>query len=106
MSADSIGGEESNGNPEGRDGAGARASAIADLPSNATQPGGPRQGTDEQGSKQQGTGSRDAKAPKPSDRLPAAGPHADPALMNPDATPGTGALTPPGEHDDTDSTSS
>lgn len=34
-----------------------------------------------------------------------AGPHADPALINPDATPGTGALTPPGEHDDVDSTS-
>src|SRR5215212_3850475 len=49
---------------------------------------------------------RDAKAPKPSDRLPAAGPHADPALTNPDATPGTGALTPPGQHDDSDSTSS
>ena len=27
---------------------------------------------------------------------PAAGPHADPALTNPDATPGTGALPPVG----------
>ena len=38
--------------------------------------------------------------------MPPAGPHADPALTNPDATPGTGALAPPGEHGDTDSTSS
>ena len=37
--------------------------------------------------------------------LPPAGPHADPALTNPDATPGTGALTPAGGHDDVDSTS-
>lgn len=44
--------------------------------------------------------------PKPSDRQPLAGAHADPALINPDATPGTGALTPPGGHDDVDSTSS
>jgi len=32
--------------------------------------------------------------------MPAAGPHADPRLMNPDATPGTGALPPIGESDD------
>ena len=75
-----------------------QAAAIADLPSNATQPGGPPKGTEE-------PGDSDAKGPKPSDRLPPAGPHADPALMNPDATPGTGALTPPGEHGDSDSTS-
>jgi hypothetical protein len=37
--------------------------------------------------------------------LPPAGPHADPALTNPDATPGTGALPPAGGHDDVDSTS-
>jgi len=36
---------------------------------------------------------------------PLAGSHADPHLTNPDATPGTGALTPPGGHDDIDSTS-
>ena len=30
--------------------------------------------------------------PKPSDRLPSAGPHADPSLMNEDATPGAGSL--------------
>jgi len=36
-------------------------------------------------------------------KMPSAGPHADPALMNPDATPGTGALTPPGANDETDS---
>jgi len=51
-------------------------------------------------------GSSDADAPPPSDRLPPAGPHADPALMNDSATPGTGALTPVGGHDDVDSTSS
>jgi hypothetical protein len=44
-------------------------------------------------------------APAPSDRLPPAGPHADPKLVNPDATPGSGTLTPPGRHGDTDSTS-
>jgi hypothetical protein len=43
--------------------------------------------------------------PQPSDNLPPAGPHADPALTNPDATPGTGALPPAGGHDDVDSTS-
>lgn len=43
--------------------------------------------------------------PEPGD-LPAAGPHADPSLINEDATPGTGALPPAGEHDGLDSTSS
>ena len=51
-------------------------------------------------------GNSTADAPVPSDRLPPAGPHADPALMNDMATPGTGALTPVGGHDDVDSTSS
>ena len=49
-------------------------------------------------------GSHD-RGPKPSDSQPLAGSHADPALTNPDSTPGTGALTPPGGHDDVDSTS-
>ena len=40
------------------------------------------------------------------DDTPSAGPHAEPSLTNPDATPGAGTLTPPGEHDDMDSTSS
>ncbi len=44
-------------------------------------------------------------APKPTDERPAAGTHADPALTNPLSTPDTGALTPPGGHDDIDSTS-
>jgi len=35
-----------------------------------------------------------------------AGPHADPALVNPDATPGTGSLPSPGEDDGMESTSS
>jgi len=43
--------------------------------------------------------------PTSSDRLPPAGPHADPKLVNPDATPGSGTLTPPGRHGDVDSTS-
>ena len=46
------------------------------------------------------------RTPEPSEHPPIAGPHADPELVNPDATPGTGALPPPGEHDDVDSTSS
>ena len=71
---------------------------IDNLPSNATQPGGAPQATQEPGDQK-------AKAPEPSDGLPPAGPHADPELMNPDATPGAGALTPTGEHDDVDSTS-
>ncbi len=51
-----------------------------------------------------GTGAEEA--PEPSDDRPPAGTHADPALTNPLSTPGTGALTPPGGHDDVDSTSS
>lgn len=38
-------------------------------------------------------------------RMPAAGPHADPALTNPDATPGTGTLPPAGADDDMTSNS-
>ena len=44
--------------------------------------------------------------PKAPDAPPAAGPHAEPALINPDATPGAGALPPAGEQGDVDSTSS
>jgi hypothetical protein len=47
-----------------------------------------------------------AKDRQPSNDIPPAGPHADLALTNPDATPGTGALPPAGGHDDVDSTSS
>ena len=43
---------------------------------------------------------------KPPDAPPAAGPHAEPALINPDATPGTGSLPPAGDNGDADSTSS
>jgi len=71
---------------------------VGDLPSNATQPGGAPKATEE-------PGNQNAGAPEPSDRLPPAGPHADPKLINPDSTPGTGALTPEGKHDDVDSTS-
>jgi len=92
-------GADHDGANHRRGGVDGQAAAIADLPSNATQPGGPPKPTEEAG----GTG---ASGPKPSDRLPAAGPHADPALTNPDATPGTGALAPPGEHGDSESTSS
>ena len=56
----------------------------------------------EQDNERGGAGApRRSKAPPP----PAAGPHADPSLINPDATPGTGALPPAGETKDTDSTS-
>ncbi|HEY8566733.1 MAG TPA: hypothetical protein VIL65_14650 [Beijerinckiaceae bacterium] len=51
-------------------------------------------------------GGSHGKGPKPSDRLPPAGIHADPSLINEDATPGAGTLTPAGGHDDTDATSS
>jgi hypothetical protein len=51
-------------------------------------------------------GDSGADAPAPSNKVPPAGPHADPKLMNDIATPGTGALTPTGTHDDVDSTSS
>ncbi len=45
------------------------------------------------------------KPSKPAD-LPAAGPHADPSLINPDATPGAGSLPEPGSgEDDVGSTS-
>jgi hypothetical protein len=63
----------------------------------------------EQDNERGGAGaSRRRKAPRPPadrERPPAAGPHADPSLINPDATPGTGALPPAGETEDTDSTS-
>ena len=52
------------------------------------------------------TGTAGGNAPDPSERPPTAGPHADPDLINPDATPGTGALPTPGDHDDVDSSSS
>jgi len=71
---------------------------IERLPSNATKPEGAPRASEERGDSA-------ADAPEPSDRLPPAGPHADPALINPDATPGTGALQPPGGHNDVDSTS-
>ena len=71
---------------------------IDRLPSEATQPEGRPRPAEERGDS-------DADAPKPSDRLPSAGPHADPDLINPDATPGSGALPPAGGHDDLDSTS-
>lgn len=34
------------------------------------------------------------------DKMPSAGPHADPRRMNPDATPGSGAIAPVGGTDD------
>ena len=41
------------------------------------------------------------EAPKPGGgAMPSAGPHADPRLMNPDATPGSGAIAPIGESDE------
>lgn len=50
----------------------------------------------------EGGGGRQA----PSADLPPAGPHADPALQNPDATPGTGALpSAEGQGDEVESSS-
>jgi len=46
------------------------------------------------------------KTLKEQGQQPAPGPHSDPSLTNPDATPGTGALPPVGAPDGTDSTSS
>ena len=59
---------------------------------------GTRQGTVEPG------GSKDV-APDPSDRSPAAGPHDDASLINPDATPGAGTLPSADPQEDTGSTS-
>ncbi|HEU4518693.1 MAG TPA: hypothetical protein VFS03_04210 [Microvirga sp.] len=76
-----------------------RDRAIDRLPSNATEPGGAPRPTEEPGGAKRGgktSGGED---------VPPAGPHAEPGLTNPDSTPGAGTLTPPGEHDDVDSTS-
>ncbi|MDI4664883.1 hypothetical protein K9U40_11165 [Xanthobacter autotrophicus] len=43
-------------------------------------------------------------APEPEYDFPAAGPHARPELMDPDRTPGTGALSEPGRSRDGDAT--
>ncbi len=48
---------------------------------------------------------RRGTAPKPSEDLPAAGPHARSDLVNPDSTPGTGVLQEPGAAGDIDNTS-
>ena len=40
------------------------------------------------------------KAKQKQGGMPSAGPHADPRLMNPDATPGSGVIAPIGETDD------
>lgn len=40
------------------------------------------------------------KAPEQKGGMPSAGPHADPRLMNPDATPGSGVIAPIGETDE------
>jgi hypothetical protein len=44
-----------------------------------------------------------ARSDKPAP--PSAGPHSEPELVNPDATPGAGVLPAPGAQDGTDSTS-
>ena len=45
-----------------------------------------------------------AAKPAP-EQTPAAGPHADPALINPDATPGSGYMPPLKDHEDADADS-
>jgi hypothetical protein len=54
----------------------------------------------------EGRTGRNGKEPPHPEPAPSAGPHADPALVNPDATPGAGALPSPGEDDGLESTSS
>jgi hypothetical protein len=54
-----------------------------------------------------GAGERQDRAVKTDASVPpSAGPHESPELVNPDATPGTGALPTPGAQDGTESTSS
>lgn len=75
--------------------------------------GGPKQGGDakrptaeaEEASDHLGQGDAQ-ESPRKGGAMPAAGPHADPALTNPDATPGAGSLPEPGATDATDDTSS
>jgi hypothetical protein len=52
-----------------------------------------------------GVATKERARTEPAEPLPAAGPHADARLVNPDATPGTGALTPPGPQRETDAAS-
>ncbi len=52
------------------------------------------------------TPDQSGRKPAPQGEAASAGPHADPDLVNPDATPGTGALPSPGEGDGLESTSS
>ncbi len=51
------------------------------------------------------TPDQSGRMPKPEAGTPSAGPHADHALVNPDATPGAGSLPSPGGGDGIDSTS-
>ncbi|MET0428044.1 MAG: hypothetical protein ABW026_06055 [Microvirga sp.] len=50
-------------------------------------------------------GGSEAARSQASPELPAAGPHADPALTNDKATPGAGTLPAAGDQDSTDATS-
>jgi hypothetical protein len=72
------------------------------------EPGGalPLEGEDRlPGAKSVREAERKGTAPKPSEDLPAAGPHARSDLTNPDSTPGTGLLQEPGAAGDVDNTS-
>jgi hypothetical protein len=67
----------------------------------------PTGGEDRPGFDLGGAKDRGGQADKGTDGgTPAAGPHADPSLVNEDSTPGTGALPEAGDRDGTDSTSS
>ncbi|MDB5640804.1 MAG: hypothetical protein JWN07_121 [Hyphomicrobiales bacterium] len=50
-------------------------------------------------------GKADAEKDGKTGGMPNAGPHADPRLMNPDATPGSGVIAPIGETDEPNSQS-
>ena len=54
----------------------------------------------------EGRGRKSGGEAMQTERPPTAGPHAEPALVTPEATPGAGTLPPAGEHEDVDSTSS
>ena len=44
------------------------------------------------------------RAPKPEEKMPAAGPHSKPELTDPDKTPGAGTLPPVDKEQDDDAT--
>ena len=89
--------------------------AHASYGNHSDQPSVPTERPDPKAAQQKPTGSEDRpgfdlggakdRGGQTGQGTPAAGPHADPSLVNEDATPGTGALPEAGDPDATDSTS-